>query len=120
MADFLIDVMIQNEATILRSSSCQKVLKEELDELIKAFVYKEANASCSAIDMRNISKIVSSLFECLNSLPDEKMSTMNWLSPLLSKCIQTNDGTIRASVQILLQRLLDGVKPAVEEEEEDA
>jgi hypothetical protein len=39
------------------------------------------------------------------------MSTMKWLSPVLSKCIQTNDGTIRASVQILLQRLLDGAKP---------
>jgi hypothetical protein len=55
--------------------------------------------------------MVSYLFDCLNNLSDEKMSTMKWLSPVLSKCIQTNDGTIRASVQILLQRLLDGAKP---------
>jgi hypothetical protein len=111
MTEFLIDLMMQNEATTLRSTSCQNVLKDEMDWLVKAFIKKEANGSGSAIDMRNISKMVSYLFDCLNNLSDEKMSTMKWLSPVLSKCIQTNDGTIRASVQILLQRLLDGAKP---------
>jgi hypothetical protein len=119
MTEFLIDLMMQNEATTLRSTSCQNVLKDEMDWLVKAFIKKEANGSGSAIDIRNISKMVSYLFDCLNNLSDEKMSTMKWLSPVLSKCIQTNDGTIRASVQILLQRLLDGrveSSNAVEEE----
>lgn len=112
MTEFLIDLMMQNEATTLRSTSCQSVLKEEMDAIVKAFIKKEANGSVSAIDMRNISKMVSFLFDCMNKLDDEKMGTMKWLSPVLSKCIQTNDGTIRASVQILLQRLLDGSAPA--------
>ena len=113
MTEFLVDLMMKQEATTLRSTSCQNVLKEEIDGLVKAFIKKETSGSCSAVDMRNISKIVSNLFECLNNLNDEKMATMKWLSPMLSKCIQTNDGTIRASVQILLQRLLDGSKPVV-------
>ena len=112
MTEFLIDLMMKNEATTLRSTSCQAVLKEEIDAIVKAFIKKESNGSVSAIDMRNISKMVSFLFDCMNKLNDEKMGTMKWLSPVLSKCIQTNDGTIRASVQILLQRLLDGSAPA--------
>lgn len=108
MTEFLIDLMLNNEATTLRSTSCQHVLKDEIDAIVKAFIKKESNGSVSAIDMRNISKMVSFLFDCMNKLDDEKIATMKWLSPVLSKCIQTNNGTIRASVQILLQRLLDG------------
>ena len=119
MAEFLIDLMTNQDATTLKSTSCQHVLKEEMDELVKAFIRKESNGSCSAIDMRNITKILSNLFDCLNNLSDEKIVTMKWLSPVLSKCIQTNDGTIRASVQILLQRLLDGAKPAANGKVED-
>ena len=100
--------MAQNDASSLESASCQHILRDETEALVKAFTTKEASESCSSIDMRNISKMVSDLFDCLNSLSDEKMATMKWLSPVLSKCIQTNNATIRASVQILLTRLLDG------------
>lgn len=123
MAQFLINLMTQNDVSTLESASCQHVLKDETEALVRAFTAKEANELSSAVDMRNISKMVSDLFDCLNSLSDEKMATMKWLSPVLSKCIQTNNATIRASVQILLTRLLDGVptsgsvgKPHVKEE----
>ncbi len=126
MSQFLINLMIQNDVATLESVSCQHVLKDETEALVKAFTTKEASESCSAIDMRNISKMVSDLFDCLNSLSDEKMATMKWLSPVLSKCIQTNNATIRTSVQILLTRLLDGAqtsgsasKPQVKDASQD-
>jgi hypothetical protein len=112
MTKFLVNLISQNEAAALESSSCQQVMKEETEALVKAFTTKEANESSSAVDMRNISKMVSDLFDCLNALSDDKIATMKWLSPVLSKCIQTNNATIRASVQILLTRLLDGNKSA--------
>lgn len=56
--------------------------------------------------MRNVSKMVSDILECFNSLGDDKISAMKWLSPILSACIQTNNQAIRTSVQILITRLL--------------
>lgn len=67
---------------------------------------KELNESCSVIEMRNISKMVSTVLECFNTLSDDKITSMKWLFPLLSACIQTNNQTIRTSVQILITRLL--------------
>ena len=66
---------------------------------------KEADESCSSVDMRNVSKMVTDILEGFNGISDEKLATMKWLSPVLSTCIQTNNTSLRTSVQILLTRL---------------
>mmetsp|Transcript_3373 Transcript_3373/g.6295 ORF Transcript_3373/g.6295 Transcript_3373/m.6295 type:complete len:2294 (-) Transcript_3373:61-6942(-) len=109
MTKFLLSLLTQRDLSTLESAPCQRVLKEETESLLRAFLAKgSADEHCSAIEMRNISGMVIDILECFNSLGDDKLSTMKWLSPLLSACIQTNNGTIRTSVQILLTRMLKG------------
>ena len=106
MTKFLLSLLKQRDVPTLESAPCQHVLKDETDSLLRAFLAKESNESTSSVEMRNISKMASDILECFNSLDDDKISLMKWLSPLLSVCIQTNDTTIRTSVQILLTRML--------------
>lgn len=106
MTKFLVSLLTQSDVNTLRTSSCQQVLKEECNSLLRGFLAKELNESSSVVEMRNISKMVSTILECFNALSDDKICTMKWLSPLLSACIQTNNQTIRTSVQILITRLL--------------
>lgn len=106
MTKFLLNLLTKRDVSILEAASCQNVLKEETGSLLRAFLAKEANKRTSAIEMRNISKMVSDILECFNALGEDKVSSMKWLSPVLSTCIQTNNVTIRTSVQILLTRML--------------
>ncbi|KAL3771122.1 hypothetical protein ACHAW5_010296 [Stephanodiscus triporus] len=106
MTKFLVILLTQNDVTTLETAPCQHVLKEESNSLLRAFLAKESNESGSPIEMRNMSKMVSDILECYNSLGDDKISVMKWLSPVLSACIQTNNQAIRTSVQILITRLL--------------
>jgi len=110
MSKFLVSLVKQRDASTLDSAPCQHVLKEETDSLLRAFLAKESTGSCSAVEMKHISKMVSDVLECFNALEDDKISAMKWLSPILSACIQTNDVTIRTSLQILLTRLLKEAK----------
>ena len=106
MTKFLLALLTKRDISVLETAPCQQVLKEETESLLRAFLAKESRP-CSAIEMRNIAKMVSDILDCFNGLADEKMYVMKaWLSPLLSACIQTNNVTIRTSVQILLTRLL--------------
>jgi len=106
MTKFLLSLLTQRDVSTLETAPCQHVLKEETDSLLRAFLVKESNESSSAVEMRNISKMVSDTLEGFNTLSNDKISVMKWLSPVLSACIQTNYTTIRTSVQILLTRLL--------------
>lgn len=106
IAKFIISLLTQRDVSTLETAPCQHVLKEETDSLLRSFLSKESKESCSAVEMRNMSKMVSDILECFNALSEDKISVMKWLSPLLSACIQTNNVTIRTSVQILLTRLL--------------
>jgi len=108
MTKFLLDLLAQRDVATLETAPCQHVLKEETESLLRAFLAKESNESCSAVEMRNISKMASDILESFNTLSEDKISVMKWLSPVLSACIQTNNVTLRTSVQILLTRLLKG------------
>lgn len=103
---FLMSLLTQSDLLTLETLSCQHVLKEETESLLRAFLAIESNESCYVNELRNISKMVSDILECFNALGDDKISALQWLSPVLSACIQTNDVTIRTSVQILLSRML--------------
>ncbi|KAK1748623.1 ARF guanine nucleotide exchange factor [Skeletonema marinoi] len=105
MTKFIISLTAQTDAATLENAQFQHVLKEETESLLHAFLKREADESCSAVDMRNVSKMVTDILEGFNGLSDEKLSTMKWLSPVLSTCIQTNNTSLRTSVQILLTRL---------------
>ena len=106
MTKFLINLITQSDVATLETAPCQHVLKDESSSLFRAFLSRELNESGSPIEMRNMAKMVSDILECFNSLGDDKISTMKWLSPVLSACIQTNNQAIRTSVQILITRLL--------------
>ncbi|KAL3756746.1 hypothetical protein ACHAWU_003496 [Discostella pseudostelligera] len=106
MTKFLVGLLSQSDVSTLLTAPCQQVLKEECNSLLRGFLAKELNECCSVVEMRNISKMVSTILECFNALSDDKIAAMKWLSPLLSACIQTNNQTIRTSVQILITRLL--------------
>lgn len=108
MTKFLINLVTQSDVATLETDPCQHVLKDESSSLFRAFLLRELNESGSPIEMRNMSKMLSDILECFNSLGDDKLSTMKWLSPVLSACIQTNNQAIRTSVQILITRLLRG------------
>lgn len=106
MTKFLLNLLTQRDVSTLETTSCQRVLKEETESLLKSFLVKESNEASSAVEMRNVSKLVSDMLDCFNALDNDKLSVMKWLSPVLSACIQTNNVTVRTSVQILLTRLL--------------
>ncbi len=114
MTKFLIR-LTKRDLSTLESAPCQHVLKEETDSLLRSFLAKEDRVS--PLEMKNLSKMVSDILECFNNLDDDKISVMKWLSPLLSACIQTNNVTIRTSVQILLTRLLKGAKNEAAEDD---
>ena len=116
MTKFLIR-LTKRDLSTLESAPCQHILKEETDSLLRSFLAKEDRVS--PLEMKNLSKMVSDILECFNNLDDEKISVMKWLSPLLSACIQTNNVTIRTSVQILLTRLLKGANNGSEPGEDD-
>ena len=106
MTCFLLHLIKMIDASNIEAVHFQPVLKEEAESLLQAFLAKEANESCSAVDMRNISKMVTDLLECFNTLSDDNIIKMKWLSPVLSTCIQTNNVTIRTSIQMLLTKML--------------
>ena len=61
---------------IVGFSSVKILHKEETESLLHAFLKKEADESCSAVDMRNVSKMVTDILEGFNGLSDEKLAAI--------------------------------------------
>lgn len=109
---FLITIISHKDTYGAEAESADKVLQEETESMLQAFLERESSGKSSSIEMRNISKLVSDLLDGFGTLGDEQLAEMKWVSSILSSCIQTNNVTIRSSVQVLLTRMLKMANPS--------
>jgi hypothetical protein len=95
-----------------KQAALQEVVKEQTQALVSAFLEKEAvvagdgkNLSLDVKSFDRLMNLVQDMLAGYAKLPDERLSLMSWLNPVLSSCIHTGNEDIRLNIQKLVKRL---------------
>jgi hypothetical protein len=95
-----------------RQASAQALVKEQTQDLVSAFLEKEAivagDGKKSSLDIalfNRLTTLVKDMLAGYGKLPDEHLKLMSWLNPVMSSCIHTNNEDIRLAIQKLVKRL---------------
>jgi len=95
-----------------KQATAQKVVKEQTQALVSAFLEKEAmiaiDGKILSLDVKSFDRLMHLVQEMLAGyakIPDERLSLMSWLNPVLSSCIHTSNEDIRLNIQKLVKRL---------------
>jgi hypothetical protein len=95
-----------------RQAAAQSLVKEQTQALVSAFLEKEAavagDGKKSALDIKMFDRLTTLTKDMLAGyakLPDEHLSLMSWLNPVMSSCIHTGNEDIRLAIQKLVKRL---------------
>ncbi len=95
-----------------REASAQALVKEQMYNLITAFLQKESlignTHSPSLVDVKLFERwtgLVRDLFAAFDMIPEEQLALMSWLDPALMPCIATNTESIRLAIQKLTKKL---------------
>jgi Sec7-like guanine-nucleotide exchange factor len=117
MNRFLLQIATLNEiegtaAEGSRQAAAQALVKEQTQALVSAFLAKEAVVAAegkkTALDLKLFERLMSLVQDMLagyTKLPDEHLSGMSWLNPVLSSCIHTGNEDIRLSIQKLVLKV---------------
>jgi hypothetical protein len=116
MNRFLLHIAAMKEVEVTatkgsRHAAAQALVKEQTQSLVTAFLEKEAALAQddhSEMDVSMFNRLTSLVKDMLAGyaqLPDEHLSLMSWLNPVLSSCIHTGNEQIRISIQKLVKRL---------------
>jgi hypothetical protein len=109
---------VANETSKGRQASAQGMIKEQTQSLLTAFLEKESflssleesNKKAPSVEVKSFDRLTGLVKDMLAGyakLPDEHVSHMSWLNPVLSSCIHTSNESIRFAIQKLVQRLHD-------------
>ena len=95
-----------------RQASAQALVEEQTQDLVSAFLEKEAivagDGKKSSLDVtlfNRLTMLVKDMLAGYGKLPDEHLNFMSWLNPVMSSCIHTNNEDIRLAIQKLVKRL---------------
>jgi len=95
-----------------KQATAQKVVKEQTQALVSAFLEKEAivaiDGKILSLDVKSFDRLMHLVQEMLAGyakISDERLSLMPWLNPVLSSCIHTSNEDIRLNIQKLVKRL---------------
>lgn len=95
-----------------RQAGGQTLIKEQTQNLVTAFLEKEASVAKeskpSTVDVKlfeRLTLLVKDMLAGYGNIPDEQLVTMLWLNPVLSSCIHTENESIRLAIQKLVKRL---------------
>jgi hypothetical protein len=118
MNRFLLHIAAMKEVEVTatkgsRHAAAQALVKEQTQSLVTAFLEKEAacaqddnHSEMDVIMFNRLTTLVKDMLAGYAQLPDEHLSLMSWLNPVLSSCIHTGNEQIRISIQKLVKRLL--------------
>jgi len=101
------DEVAKEAAEGSRQAQAQNLIKEQTQSLVSEFLEKEALAPDGKEDhvLDRVTGLVRDMLTGYDKLPEEHLSHMGWLSPVLSSCIHTSNEPIRIAIQKLLQKL---------------
>jgi hypothetical protein len=103
------------EATTSMDSAPQvrSVIKDQIQSLLTLFQEKDSALSRAtkapsweATQLTRVTKLIYELVSSLEALDDTKLSQLIWLTPMLSRCMQSKNETVRRQVLKLQQRLV--------------
>ena len=101
-----------------REASAQALVKEQMYNLIIAFLNKESLMgqahSPSVVEVKLFERwtsLVRDLFAAFDMIPEEQLALMSWLDPALMPCIATNTESIRLAIQKLTKKLHASIPP---------
>jgi len=101
-----------NPAEGSRQAAAQTIVKEQTQALVSMFLEKESiltgDGKKLALDVKlleRLTNLVKDMLAGYAKLPDEHLSRMSWLNPVMSSCIHTNNEDIRFGIQKLVKRL---------------
>lgn len=95
-----------------KQSATQELIQEQTQNLVTAFLEREAvsssNTNSSNSEVKSFDILVHLIQDMMAGyakLSDERLSSMSWLNPVLSSCIHTSNEDIRLNIQKLVKRL---------------
>lgn len=91
----------------------RNVIKDQIQSLLTLFQEKDLALSRAtkapsweATQLTRVTKLIYELVGRLDALDDAKLSQMTWLTPMLGRCMQSKNETVRRQVLKLQQRLV--------------
>merc|ERR1711971_1285037 len=100
------------EAEVSKQAAVQEVVREQTQALVTAFLEKESVIAGDGkklfLDIKTFDRLMHLVQDMLAGyakIPDERLSMMSWLNPVLSSCIHTSNEDIRLNIQKLVKRL---------------
>ena len=101
-----------------REASAQALVKEQMYNLVMAFLNKESLMgqahSPPLVEVKLFERwtsLVRDLFAAFDMIPEEQLALMSWLDPALMPCIATNTESIRLAIQKLTKKLHASIPP---------
>lgn len=94
-----------------RQAAAQTLVEEQTQALVSVFLEKEATVADgkkTALEVKlfdRLRNLVQDMLAGYSKLPDEHLSQMSWLNPVLSSCIHTGNEEIRLSIQKLAMKV---------------
>jgi Sec7-like guanine-nucleotide exchange factor len=95
-----------------RPAQAQALLKEQTQSLVSIFLEKEARVGAEGkklvLDIKLLEKLTALVKDMLAGyckLPEDQVSQMTWLTPILSSCMSTGNEDIRLAIQKLANKL---------------
>lgn len=97
-------------------SSSQKLVKEQTQSLITLFLTKEESLapngsgatkapSWEATQLTRVTKLLYEYIGSIENLDNTQMANLSWLTPMLEKCLESRNETLRRNVQRLHQKI---------------
>ncbi|KAL3918887.1 MAG: hypothetical protein SGILL_004029 [Bacillariaceae sp.] len=94
-----------------RQASAQALVKEQTEALVSLFLEKESSVTGdgkkSALDVKLFEKLIFLVKDMLAGyakLPEEHLTQMPWLNPVLTSCMNTGNEDVRLAIQKLGKR----------------
>mmetsp|Transcript_28727 Transcript_28727/g.47555 ORF Transcript_28727/g.47555 Transcript_28727/m.47555 type:complete len:1239 (+) Transcript_28727:3-3719(+) len=119
--------LIESTRPIESSPQVQSIIKDQTQSLLTLFLKKETALSPSgsgatkapsweASQLTRVTKLIYELVDSFDALDDGLLSELSWLTPMLSKCMESSNETVRQNVHKLQQKMAKVTAPVEEVE----
>jgi hypothetical protein len=125
----LIIQLIETTPSMDSFPQVRTIIKDQIQSLLTLFQEKDSALaratkapSWEATQLTRVTKLIYELVSSLEALDDAMLSQMTWLTPMLGRCMQSRNETVRRQVLELQQRMigLSGLDETVQPEAETA
>lgn len=114
------DAISMSDTNAPSVTGAQNMIKEQTQSLLTLFFEKEKFLSKTggtegkvlsweASQLTRVTKLLLELINEFDSLPENKLLELSWLSPMLSSCMDSSNETIRVTVHRLQKKMLKNI-----------